>query len=385
MKKKIAFLITHPIQYYSPLFRYLQANAGFDIKVFYQSSCSIVGNLEKEFGRVVRWDTDLLGGYDHEFLPSIGSNNTMSRWKPWCYGLHSALKSGKFEALILLGYNRPFHWYAIWLSWRLGLKVFIRDDSNSFSKQRGGFKNFLKRFFFNLIVRSGADFLAVGKANHAYYTDHGVPLARIHLMHWAVDTEFFKTLAEASRSDVPTLREALGIADAQIVFLFVGKLSYRKGIDTLLRAFLSAYKDLSDKPALVFVGDGELRDKVEAAAKECPDIKVVGFKNQTQLPEYYELCDALILPSLTLETWGLVVNEVMSVGKPAIVSDQVGCWPDLIIEGATGWRFPADDYRQLEERITNFVKNQFFDKERIASLMSEYSFAQNLECLESAV
>jgi len=53
----------------------------------------------------------------------------------------------------------------------------------------------------------------------------------------------------------------------------------------------------------------------------------------------YLPADAFVLPSDNGETWGLVTNEAMLFGLPVIVSDQVGCGPDLIIEGETGYVF----------------------------------------------
>ena len=68
----------------------------------------------------------------------------------------------------------------------------------------------------------------------------------------------------------------------------------------------------------------------------------VPFLNQTEIPTAYAAGDVLVLPSFgSGETWGLVVNEAMNLGTPAIVSDHVGCGPDLVIPGETGWVFEA--------------------------------------------
>jgi glycosyltransferase involved in cell wall biosynthesis len=61
-----------------------------------------------------------------------------------------------------------------------------------------------------------------------------------------------------------------------------------------------------------------------------------GFQNQTQLSPYYHAADLLVLPSRDSETWGLVVNEALHHGLPCVVSDAVGCAPDLIAAGSTG-------------------------------------------------
>ena len=58
-------------------------------------------------------------------------------------------------------------------------------------------------------------------------------------------------------------------------------------------------------------------------------VRFLGFKNQSELPAYYDLCDVFVMPTV-FEPWGLVVNEVMNAGKAVIASDQVGCAPDLV-------------------------------------------------------
>ncbi len=76
-----------------------------------------------------------------------------------------------------------------------------------------------------------------------------------------------------------------------------------------------------------------------------------GFLNQSQIVDAYVASDVLALPSDAGETWGLVVNEAMACGRPAIVSDLVGCAADLIEEGQTGWVFPFGDWRALSNRL----------------------------------
>jgi glycosyltransferase involved in cell wall biosynthesis len=87
-----------------------------------------------------------------------------------------------------------------------------------------------------------------------------------------------------------------------------------------------------------------------------PRAAFAGFKNQSELPACYAAADVLILPSDGGETWGLVVNEAMACGLPAIVSDAVGCAPDLINEGKTGFTFPLGDVAALTEKLAAFAR-----------------------------
>ncbi len=103
------------------------------------------------------------------------------------------------------------------------------------------------------------------------------------------------------------------------------------------------------------VGDGALRPEIEAAvAQSGAPVSLLGFFNQSQMPEAYALADALILPSQA-ETWGLVVNEAMASGLPAIVSTAVGCAPDLIESGSTGETFIAGDIAGLCDAVERIL------------------------------
>ena len=79
--------------------------------------------------------------------------------------------------------------------------------------------------------------------------------------------------------------------------------------------------------------------------------------NQTQIvPEGYAKIDVLVLPSKEYETWGVVVNEVMTGGIPVIVSDKVGCQIDLVDEGKTGYVFKSQDTKALTKQLDRYVE-----------------------------
>src|SRR5205085_4665905 len=103
-------------------------------------------------------------------------------------------------------------------------------------------------------------------------------------------------------------------------------------------------------------GDGPLRPAVEAAvAERSAPIRLCGFLNQSRIPEAYAAADVLVLPSDGGETWGLVVNEAMAAGRPALVSDQVGCAPDLVLDGQTGYVFPCGNVEPLAAHMARLA------------------------------
>ncbi len=145
---RLAYLVTHPIQYQAPLLRRLAREPGLDLTVFFCSDFTTKKFLDPSFGRVIDWDVPLLEGYRHEFLRALGGRERVSFWRPFNYGLGRRLKEGRFEVLWIHGYNRWFHWLAMWSAKRLGLKVLIRDEATLSSARRNIGKRLLKAGFF---------------------------------------------------------------------------------------------------------------------------------------------------------------------------------------------------------------------------------------------
>jgi glycosyltransferase involved in cell wall biosynthesis len=146
-----------------------------------------------------------------------------------------------------------------------------------------------------------------------------------------------------------------------------------------------------ERIGLIVVGDGELRQSFEAASRKAISRRAifVGFINQSQIGKYYAAADCLILPSAWGETWGLVVNEALQFGLPAIVSDRVGCYPDLIVEDETGYVFPVGDAQQLcmcMLKAMNLVStNRDAVSQRCRSRVAAYSVQAAAEGIRAAV
>ena len=160
----------------------------------------------------------------------------------------------------------------------------------------------------------------------------------------------FQMECKAATPDRERLRHALGLEQQRPIILYASKMTERKRAGDLLEAYIRLSPDSlkEPEPYLLFIGDGEMRSVLERRAAELGrgSIRFLGFKNQTELPAYYDLCDVFVLPSFH-EPWGLAINEVMNAAKPVIVSDQVGCAPDLVRHKENGYIFRAGDIDDL--------------------------------------
>jgi glycosyltransferase involved in cell wall biosynthesis len=359
-KIRLAYLVTHPIQYQAPLLRRIAAEPGIDLTVFFCSDFSLKSYLDPCFGKVIAWDVPLTGGYRHEILPALGRQDRLSFWRPFNYGLARRLSKANFDVLWVHGYNRWFHWFAMaWAKLR-GLKVLVRDEATLISASRHGLKRLAKRLFFFILRTLGDGFLAIGTLNAEYYQSYGIAPERIFRVPYAVDNRFFRDKAKEGYREREHLRQELGLEAGRPVILYASKLSQVKRGADLLEAYLkmSPDPDREPHPYLLFIGDGDQRQILEARASTVnwSSIKFLGFKNQTELPKYYDLCDVLVLPSV-FEPWGLVINEVMNAGRAVVVSDQVGCGPDLVKPGENGYVFKTGDIEGLRQALTNIVSD----------------------------
>jgi glycosyltransferase involved in cell wall biosynthesis len=108
---------------------------------------------------------------------------------------------------------------------------------------------------------------------------------------------------------------------------------------------------------VLFLGSGELQDALQSLAQQTPVVPAhfLGFQNQTQLSQYYHAADLLALPSVQSETWGLVVNDALHHGLPCLVSDAVGCAPDLVERGKTGEVFETGSAVSLAQAICRIL------------------------------
>ncbi|MDB5108454.1 MAG: glycosyl transferase group 1, partial [Candidatus Binatus sp.] len=260
------------------------------------------------------------------------------------------LRHGNFDALWILGYAHRGCLVAIAAARSLGIPVLLRGESNPCDEKPGTIRVRAKRATLPRLYRAIAGFLAIGKLNREHYLRYGVEEERIFAMPYAVDNDFFRAACDKARPRREYLRADLGLQGGRPVILFASKMQPHKRAGDLLEAYIrmSGGGNVEPPAYLIFAGDGEERSVLEHRAQSLKwnSIRFVGFKNQTELPALYDLCDMFVLPS-EREPWGLVVNEVMNAAKPVIVSDHVGAGPDLIEDGVTGFVYPTGDVSAL--------------------------------------
>jgi glycosyltransferase involved in cell wall biosynthesis len=401
---RLAYLVSHPIQYQAPLLRRLAQEPDIELTVLFGSDFSVRGYNDPGFGVEVDWDVPLLEGYTSEFLPVLRDTGTVSATSPISKGIYRRLKRGgdgnaPFDALWLHGYAGINALQAVLAAKALGVPVLLRAEGWLGDRPRSAWKLAAKALFFRALRPFVSAVLPIGRLNAAYWQHHlpGLPQFPVP---YAVDNAWFATHAEAAGPQLPALRESLQLAPDRPVILFASKLQTRKHADHLIEAFAALLRETSSasglsafsfasKPYLVIVGDGEERERLaaQAAALQLTDIRFAGFRNQTELPAFFRLASVFVLPSRH-EPWGLIVNEAMACGCPVIVSSDVGSHADLVTNGVEGFVYPVGDIAAL----TSALQRTFATPIAAATMgaaakqrMATWSFEEDITGLRAAL
>jgi glycosyltransferase involved in cell wall biosynthesis len=366
MTRRIGFLISHPIQYYAPIFRQLAGRC--DLTVFYAHRQTAEQQARAGFGVAFDWDVDLLSGYESRFLTNVARQPSTDRYDGCdTPGIADEIAAGKFDGFVVPGWALRSYWQATRACRHLGVPVMVRGDSQLAARRSFAIR-LAKSVVFSHILRRFDGFLYVGQRNREYLQHYGVPSDRLFFSPHCVDNDAFASASAAVRASVGVSPQ--GPRPRRL--LFVGKLIGRKRPADVLEAVA---KLGAPHVEVTFVGSGELEPELRrlAAEKGVP-CQFMGFLNQSELPAAYVSADFLVLPSDGLETWGLVVNEAMACGIPAVVSDAVGCAPDLVDAGATGQTFGCGDIGGLCEAIRRVLAQDPVQTRRhLAAKMARYS------------
>lgn len=351
---RLGILVSHPVQYQAPWFRALAQDLE-SLEVFFAHRPDAV-QQGAGFGTGFQWDVDLFSGYRHRFLQNVARRAGPDHY----FGcdtpeIGEIIRSGRFDAFIVSGWFLKCYWQAVRACHGTGVPVLVRGDSQ-LGTPRPLVRRLVKMATHRWMLRRFDGFLVVGQRNRQYLAHYGVPACRMFAAPHSVDNEWFASRAREGRPRRDAKRDCWGVHRETLVAVFVGKLVAEKRPNDILLA-LERLRDVHRADvATVVVGAGDLESELRAAAEKMRlPVHFAGFRNQTELPDLYAAADVLVLPSVS-ETWGLVVNEAMACGLPAIVSDAVGCAPDLIEEGQTGFTFPAGDVNALAERLARLAR-----------------------------
>lgn len=351
---RLAIISPNPVPYKSPVWRHLHEAMGIDLKVFYPVLDGAAVYHDPLFGRDVTWDIPLLEGY-----PWSQVRNRSYAWLNWRFrycvpdiGRH--LAEGGFTHLLLVGKEYFYYHQALKAARRLGMKILYRAESHPppSALVREWAARISRWRWYHQIDR----FLCVGRYQYAEYEQYGVPRDRMLFSPYCVDNNRFAADQARWMPEREAIRREFGFSSDTCVVGYSGKIYPRKNPLELIRA-MARLNPAAQKFGLLMVGDGIMKAECERQARSLlkGPVAFTGFLNQTQLARGYTAMDIFIMPSLW-ETWGLVLNEAMACGLPAVATTTVKAACDLIEPGVNGYCYKSGDEPALAENIETIAR-----------------------------
>jgi glycosyltransferase involved in cell wall biosynthesis len=353
---KIAAFVSHPIQYFTPLWQELTRAPGVELKVFYYSRHGVEQSFDPGFAKTMAWDVDLLAGHASEFLPRQWPTRDPLDYSASALNerLFSTLRQG-WDVVWLTGYGHVNNWLILGACKALGLPLLLYADSNlSADRDKPPWKRAVKRAVLTPFVSNVTAFLAPGDQTRTYFLEYGASPEAIFISPFVVDVASFREAADQLGAEGrAALRKRFDIPPGNRIVAFGGKLvSWKRPGDVVAALEKLARKDVT----ALFIGDGPLREEI---AKSNPEIvRITGFLNRSEIAAALSLADLLVMPS-EFEPFGIMVSEAQALGIPCIVSDRCGCYgPDTVLRDRySGFVYSSGDIEALSGHVGRLLSD----------------------------
>jgi glycosyltransferase involved in cell wall biosynthesis len=352
---RVAFIISHPIQYRVPLYQKLRQDSRIDFTVYF---CSDIGLKEKysvDFRRRFKWDILDLRGLNYTILRNYLSYPTHGQVSVLINpGIIRRLLVDKYDAVFIPGYS-VISYILAFLGAAFSHTPVVFGGEPRFPPARPFMlKRIFKDVFLKFLFSKVDAFGYIGKRAKDFYAYYGVPQQKLFLTPYCVDNDFLSKEAAAYAPRKEELKKGLGLSSDCPVILYLSKINENKRPFDLLDAFCN----LRMPASLVFVGDGPLFHSLEkrVVKRGIKNVFFFGFQNNSQISKYYAVSDIFVLPSAG-ESWGVVINEAMCFGLPVITTDKVMAAYDLVRDGENGYILPVGDTKALSSALEELIDN----------------------------
>jgi glycosyltransferase involved in cell wall biosynthesis len=352
-EQRLAVILSHPVQHFSPWFRALTEDGRLRLRVLYMHSQGLHQYRDSDFGACFAWDIPLDEGYDHVFLRLMGNPTTS-----WFDNPNTADALDEFEpdVVLVFGYAQAACWRSLRWARKHGRPILLYSDSDA--KQRPArWKQLFKKLIVGRFYSRLSGALYVGASNREYHERFGAPVDRLYPSVLPIDLRRFVEAADARDALRNQVREQYGIPPDAFVVGFIGKfVEHKRPLDLIYALDLLRECDVW----ALFVGDGPLRPKLQNAVEDLALGRAVltGFINQSKVPEYLTACDVVAVPS-SRDAHPLVVTEAAAVGVPVIVSDAIGCVSDddSAQPGRNAVVYPCGDVPSLAQAVADLYES----------------------------
>jgi glycosyltransferase involved in cell wall biosynthesis len=385
MKRRLAIITSHPIQYNVPLFALIAQEPNIELMVFYTWGEQAMGaKYDPDFGKNIEWDIPLLDGYYYTFVINTSSDPGSHHFKGIMNPtLNQEIEAWEPNAIWVWGWAFDSHLKVI-RHFKGKIPIWFRGDSTLLDESKGfSLKKIVRRMFLTWVYRHVNKAFYVGTHNKSYYKMHGLKEYQLVYAPHAIDNNRFSDESGEKTTRAMAWRKDLGFKETDIVVLFAGKLEPKKNP----KFMLELSKQISS-PSIIFllVGNGILEAELKSDARNDHRFVFLDFQNQSQMPIIYRVADFFILPSLGPgETWGLAINEALVSGTKVLASEYCGGAIDLINDHNGLFFNPKTELNKARKYIIenhDLLKAPMNQK---ASLINDHSYQDIINALNSEI
>lgn len=337
----------YPVQHFCPMYRSIAEDGRVELLVFF-CEAGAVPRFDDGFGRVVKWQEDILEGYSHTLVSASKPERSKA--------VIEKLREFAPDVVYVHGYDIDYMRDTMRWARGKGIPVMMTTDSELLHP-RPWYVRAMKRLFLPRVLRKVDLILTVGDENERYFEHYNVPKKRFHRVPFSIDSAYYDKFLPGKVEFRNSLREKLGISPETVVILTVGKLIPRKGQADLIRAFAQALKSVTKPAVLLVAGDGAERATLEELAKPLGSaVRLLGFIGVDELPKYYLASDLYVHPS-SFDPHPLAISEALYCGLPVVVSDRVGSAgpTDDVQVNRNGWVYPNGDVAALSAILAKII------------------------------
>lgn len=393
--KKFFIFLSHPIHYHISVYKLLAKDKDLDLTVYFYSNFGLGKHIDPQFKTEIDFKKeDILEGYKYVFLKNLSKVRNFKFFDFINYEIPKIIWKEKPDYVLINSWSYFSDWLVIFSCLFSKAKLCLRSENplcHEFRKAK--WKIRVKKIILGFLFKKVDLFFYIGEENKGFLKFYGADERKMIFTPYAVDNDYFQKEYERLKDKKEELRKELGIPIDSIIVLFVGKLISKKRPLDILKAYHLIIKEnqqFKDKIYLLYVGDGGLKKEIENFVKEnnLSNVKITGFVSQKEISKYYTIADIFVLPSDVGETWGLVVNEAMNFGLPIIVSDMVGCGPDLVKHGENGFIFKTGSIEELSDYLEKLMLNNELRKEfgqKSREIVKNYSYQKSAENILKAI
>ena len=379
MKPRLVVLVSHPIQYYAPLYREMAGRGSIDLHVIYLSDAGASAYHDGGFGREIAWDIPLLDGYSYTVLQPGTTLDDRGFWSLTAVTMRETLDALDPDAVLLYGYASRMNWQALRWANQRGLPVLYTSDSNA-NMPTARWKSRLKRLVVGHFFSKIDTFLCTSEANWNYLARFGAQAERMVRVPFAIDVQRFSASAP-----LPAVRRRFD-------FAWAGKLLRSKRPDDFLRALRIVAETSGRDVSATLIGDGPMRKEMETLVQSLPPtchLELKGFVNQAAMPSALQSAEIFVFTSM-LEAYGLAATEAAAAGQALIVADGMGCVGDTVLAqpGVNATLYPAGDVPALAKAMLEMlIDDSRRQRMQAASLdiAREHDFPVAADIIEAAV